>query len=198
MEGTHYRPICMRPMKIGAVCRQPSTYNVVQLDTPAIDVMTDFQVVSPALIRPDATLAQAASLMVARSVRFLFVVNDDDAIVGVITARDLNGERASRLTAGEAIKAGALRVEQVMTLRENLEAITLADVMHAEVGHVLETLKQIGRQHAIVIETHHGSGVELVRGIFSATQIGRRLGVPVKTFAADSTFAEIETALAAA
>jgi hypothetical protein len=60
---------------------------------------------------------------------------------------------------------------------------------------ILQTLKQICRQHAIVVEAEP-TGREFVRGIFSATTIGRRLGVPIQTFEVANTFAEIEAALA--
>jgi CBS domain-containing protein len=198
MDDISYTPIALLPMKLGAVCRQPSTYRLVQLETPAIDVMTDFQVVSPAMVRPDATLAQAATMMVSRGVRFLFVIDGDDAIVGVFTARDLTGERVSRRVRERGCQPGELRVEDAMTPRDAMQAMPLAEVMRASVGNVLATLKSVGRQHALVIERHPECDVELVRGIFSATHIGRRLGVPIHSFEVSSTFAEIETALAAA
>ncbi len=196
MERALYRPIVLHPITLGAVCRQPSSHERVQLDTPALDVMTDFQQVLPAMIRPDATLTQASDTMIARGVRFLFVVDGDDAIIGVVTARDLAGDHVARAVRATGTSPARLGVGAVMTLQQNMEAMTLNDVMHAEVGHVLETLRQVGRQHALVIETHAESGGILVRGIFSATHIGRRLGVAMSSFEAENTFREIETALA--
>jgi hypothetical protein len=35
-----------------------------------------------------------------------------------------------------------------------------------------------------------------VRGLFSASQVARQLGIPLETFAVAATFAEIEAALA--
>jgi hypothetical protein len=127
----------------------------------------------------------------------LFVVGADDAIIGLITARDTTGERPIKLIRDRGGKHSDLRVEDVMTRHENIEALTIADVLNAEVGHILQTLKHIGRQHAIVVEADPNSGAELVRGIFSATNIGRRLGVPIQTFEVARTFAEIEAALTA-
>jgi hypothetical protein len=40
------------------------------------------------------------------------------------------------------------------------------------------------------------TGEDFVRGIFSATQIGRQLGMPISTFEVAHTFAEIEAELA--
>lgn len=196
METPGYHAIELQPLKIGAVCRQPSTYSLVQLGSPAMDVMTDFQDVSPAMIRPEARIAQAASIMVARGVRFLFVVNSDDAIIGVVTARDLTGDRATLLVREKRGNVGDLTVDQIMTVQAAMEAMTLEEAMRAKVGDILETLRRVGRQHAIVTETHVGSGVELVRGIFSATHIGRRLGIPITNFEVAKTFDEIHSALA--
>jgi CBS domain-containing protein len=192
---SRYQAIPLGALRIGAVCRQPSTYNLVQLDSPAIDVMTDFQTTTPAMIRPDASVAQAASLMVSRGVRFLFVVNGDDAIIGVVTARDLTGGRATRAVRDKGGNVGDLQVEVIMTSQTDMEAMSIDAVMPAKVGDILETLRKVGRQHAIVTEQHAGSGVALVRGIFSATHIGRRLGVPVASFEVARTFDEIHAAL---
>jgi CBS-domain-containing membrane protein len=197
MERAVYRPLALNPLQAGAACRQPSIYAPVQMDTPAINIMTDFQLVQPATIRPDATLTQATTAMIARGVRLLFVVDADDVIVGVITARDTTGERPIKLIQQRGGKHGDLRIRDVMTPQHEMEALALNDVLHAEVGHILQTLKQLGRQHAIVVETDAATGQSMVRGMFSATAIGRRLGVSVQTFEIANTFAEIEVALAA-
>jgi len=197
MERAVYRPLSPHPLKSGAVCRQPSTYLAARLDTPAIEVMTDFEHVSPVTIGPEATLAQATNAMIARGVRLLFVVDRLGAIIGLITARDTTGERPIKMIRERGGKHSDLRVEDVMTRQEHIEALTMEEVLHADVGHILETLKSIGRQHAIVVESDMaGGGGEVVRGIFSATNIGRRLGVPIQTFEVARTFADIESALA--
>ena len=56
-------------------------------------------------------------------------------------------------------------------------------------------MKQLGRQHILVEDVDPVSGLPRVRGVFSATQIGRALGVPVLGFDLPRTFAEIEAAL---
>jgi CBS domain-containing protein len=195
VRTTSYRALAPHPLKAGAACRKPSTNNPVQLDTPAIEVMTDFLAVSPACIEPRATLSEVNNAMVTRGVRLLFVVDADERIAGVITARDTMGERPINLIRERGGKHSDLLVEDVMTPQRDLEALPMADVLRASVGDILETLKWVGRQHAIVVETD-SSGHERVRGIFSATNIGRRLGVPIHTFEVARTFAEIEAALA--
>ena len=73
--------------------------------------------------------------------------------------------------------------------------MSLADVLRSEVGHVVATLKACGRQHALVVESETG-GVQTLRGIFSASQIARQMGIPLQTTEVVRTFAEIEAAIA--
>jgi hypothetical protein len=94
-----------------------------------------------------------------------------------------------------------------MTPREHLEAINMEDVHGAKVGHVLSTLQQARRQHAIVVETpeptfHERLAILLqptssqtVRGLFSTTQIVCQLGLQPHTVEIAATFAEVETLL---
>ena len=83
-----------------------------------------------------------------------------------------------------------LTVADVMTPAERVEVIELAEVERARVGHVLETLRRAGRQHALVVER------AMVRGIFSISQIARQLGVSVPAGGEVAlTFSEIEAAL---
>lgn len=196
MERAIYKPLQPFPLKSGIVCQQPRNFTPVAMDTPAINVMTDFQLVTPATIRPDATLAAANTAMISRSVRLLFVAEADDEIIGVITARDTMGDRPITLLKERGGKRDDLRVADLMTPHAKMEALRLPDVLRAEVGHILKTLQDIGRQHALVVEFDPVSGRDEIRGMFSATSIGRRLGVPIQTFEIAHTFAEIESALA--
>jgi hypothetical protein len=69
--------------------------------------------------------------------------------------------------------------------------VTLADVQGARVGHVLETLRRAGRQHALVVDAENA-----VCGVFSASQIARQLGVALPAGGEVArTFAEIESAI---
>ena len=63
------------------------------------------------------------------------------------------------------------------------------------VGDVIATLKHCCRQHALVVEPGP-DGEPLVRGIFSASQIARQMGIPLQTAEVARTFAEIEAAIA--
>jgi CBS domain-containing protein len=196
MVRESYKALQLAPIKPGTTCRQPRSFGTISLDAPAIEVMTDFEKVTPATVSPEATLREATKQMISRGVRLLFVARADGVVLGVITARDTMGERPVKLLKERGGRHDDLQVADVMTPQHMVEAMSMRDVLRAEVGHILQTLKSLGRQHALVAEFDPLTGREEIRGMFSATAIGRQLGVPVQTFEVANTFAEIEAALA--
>lgn len=197
MQRAVYKPMPFRKLAPGASFQQPATYKPVQADSPAIEVMTDLQRVSAATTTADVSLSQATQIMVARSVRLLLVVNEANEIIGLITARDTMGDRPVKHIKEHGGKHGDLTVRDCMTFVEDIDVLAMADVMRAEVGHIIATLEGVGRQHAMVVDIDRLSGEESVRGIFSLSQIGRQLGMPLPTFEVAKTFAEIKSLLAA-
>jgi len=171
-------------------------YNVIGADSPAIEAMTDFLRVSVVVIDPDASVAEANAQMISRGVRLLMVTTADDRLEGLITARDVLGEKPMQLAAARACKRDELKVAELMTPIGHVDTLYMKEVLNARVVDILDALKRLGRQHILVEDTDAVSGLPRVRGVFSATQIGRLLGVPVLGFELATTFAEIEAALA--
>ena len=133
--------------------------------------------------------------MIRRGVRLLLVTDDDRQVLGLITSNEVSGEKAVQFALERGIKRQEIRVRDLMTPREQLEVLLYADLIHAEVGHVVATLKHAGRQHALVTDLGGEGKVQAVRGIFSASQIARQLGISIQTTEVAHTFAEIGAAL---
>ena len=132
--------------------------------------------------------------MIARGVRSLFVVSPDGYVLGLITATDILGERPMRVSQARGVRRGELDAGDVMTPAAAVVAFTLRDVQGAKVGHIVASLKQASRHHALVAEVLPDGG-ERIRGIFSASEISRRLGEPVHISEFATTFTEVERAL---
>lgn len=165
----------------------------VTLNSPAIDVMTDLSRVAAATVDPNLPVDKAEERMKSARVRLLFVLSTRGDLLGLVTLNDLKGERPLRVQREMSVSHSEILVRDIMTPLERLEAITIEDVAQARVGDIIETLKRTGRQHALVLErTVHGPAI---RGIFSARQIGRQLGMQIDTSGIAYTFAELEAAL---
>ena len=177
----------------------------VTLASPALDVMTDLARTAPATIRPQAPVEGANQFMISRGVRLLLVVDDRENVLGLLTATDVLGEKAMRVAMERGTKKNDLVVGDIMTPASRVEVLALADVEGARVGHVLETLRRAGRQHALVVDyevTPPRRIIDapvrrtMVRGIFSTSQVARQLGVSLQSVGEVArTFSEIEAAL---
>ena len=192
-----YPALDLHPLHAGAGYAQPSQAlpERITLEAPALQVMTDFQATTAVIILSGDSLDEAHRRMLQRAVRLLLVVDQDRRVVGVITATDVLGEKPMTVVAQRGIRREELLVRDVMTPQGRLQALQLADVSVARVGHIVATLKHSGRQHALVVQ-RDAAGRQNVRGLFSSTQIARQLGVTIPTSETARTFAEIEAQLA--
>ncbi len=164
-------------------------------DDPAGNVMTDLKQVSAVLIRPGDSVDEAHQRMIQRGVRLLLVVEENRRVVGIITADDVLGEKPVQVIAERGCRHEDVLVRDIMTPPQRLEVLHMTDVRGAKVGHIVATLQQSGRHHAVVVEPDH-DGKQTVRGLFSATQIARQLGVAIQASEIARTFSEIEAQLA--
>ena len=202
-----YQALPIRELGDGAGLRRPTQAHAarVTLESPALEAMTDLAQTSAATIRPQAPIGGANQFMITRGVRLLLVVDDRESVLGLLSATDILGERGFQVSIERHTKRDDLNVADLMTPAAEIEVLALADVEGARVGHVLETLRRSGRQHALVVEQDviPPRGLldkplprAMVRGIFSLSQIARQLGVAVQTSGEVArTFAEIESAL---
>ena len=202
-----YEALSIRELGAGGGFRRPTQAPAakVTVESPALEVMTDLKRTTPATIRPQAPLAGANQFMITRSVRLLLVVDEHEDVLGVITATDILGERPMRVAIDRGLRRDELTVGDIMIPAEQVEVIALADVAAARVGHVLETLRRAGRQHALVIDFDEippgrplapAARRAMVRGIFSLSQIARQLGVALPAGGEVArTFSEIEAAI---
>jgi len=186
-----YSALTLTLLSPGARVAEPTAPGRVSLDDPAFSVMTDLREVSAATTRPEETIDAAHAQMIRRAVRLLFVLDAGGAVAGVITATDLLGEKPMRFMQERGVSHAEILVEDIMTPASMLEALALVEVAQMRVGHIVATLKKVGRKHLMVAE----EGGRTVRGLFSTSQIARQLGMELQTFEVAASFADVEAAL---
>ena len=168
-----------------------TTFSQVEMDDPALEVMTDFKKVTAITISPRESIETANQRMIQKGIRSLFVVDVHDYLVGLITASDILGEKPIQYIQSFGGQRKDINVEDIMVSRKNLEVLSIKDVSHARVGDIVETLKHDERQHALVVDNQGPNNEKTVRGIFSLTQIARQLGIDIQIHELAHTFAEI-------
>lgn len=191
-----YQSLARRPLQVGAQYGRPAPAGErVRLESPALAVMTDLRQIPAATIDPEAPLDAANRFMIRCGVRLLLVTDEHRQLLGLITATDILGERPVTFAVERGVKRQDILVRDIMTPQERLEVLWYRDLAAAEVGHVVTTLKATGRQHALVADASAESAGQVVRGIFSLSQIARQLGAVIPLAEVAQTFAEIEVAL---
>lgn len=191
-----YSPLPSVRLQPGVAYAQPTQAvpEKVTLDDAATQVMTDLTRVTAVIILPGDTVDEAHRRMLQRGVRLLLVVDQDRKVVGLVTATDILGEKPVLAASQRGLRREEVMVRDIMTPQERLEVLNMSDVHTAKVGHIVATLRKAGRQHAVAVDSD-ARGRQTVRGLFSATQIARQLGVSIQTSEIARTFSEIEAML---
>ena len=193
-----YQPLPFHHIDGGAGYFRPRQQLPEQVteDDPAANVMTDLSQVTAYTTELATPIAKALENMVKRGVRMLLVRDADGQIVGLLTSRDIEGDKPNRILAKAGGSWEDLLVADIMTLKPKLEVLLMEDVARARVGDIIVTLRQVNRQHAMVLDTDPRTGQPAVRGIFSLSQIGLQLGLDIDPEHHPTTYSDLERARA--
>jgi CBS domain-containing protein len=172
-------------------------YKRITMEDPATAAMTDFSRHKAITAVPNTTLSTATALMKSVGVRLLLVVNGEGGVEGVLSYRDIIGQKATAAAVRESVPHNKLVISEVMTALPNVEALDYSEVGKANVLELVTLMRERGRQHALVTETDKKGNVS-VRGMFSITRIGRQLGIHIEAGERAQSFSEIEQLIAAA
>ena len=150
----------------------------IQLNDSAMDVFTDFHQVMPVITSPETSIDAALDKMKDHGVRLLLVVSKEGDVIGIVTTTDVLGDKPIRVTEETGVEHANILVSDVMTPHRSITALEMDHLRDACVGHIVATFHQLERRHLLVVDTNE-RGQHDVRGLFSATQIGKQLGYDI-------------------
>lgn len=181
------------PVGIGYARPEQVFRSGLSVDSPALDAMTDLRRNTALTVERTNTLAATRERMQKLGVRMLLVTGATGAVMGVITATDLDSERPAKIAAKTGERPEELLVQDIMTLRGRIEVLRLGDVDQANVGQVLNSLRRAGRRHALVLDDAVGGHPPEICGIFSLSRLCGQIGLDIQPGA---DIAAVEAALA--
>lgn len=164
--------------------------DTVTLDSPAVDAMTDLTKVAAMTVNPCASIDQVNERMIASGVRLLFVTNQFHHVIGIISIRDLSGAKLMNYLNEVGGKREDVMVRDLMTKQAQIEVLSMDDIRRAKVGDLVNTLKRMGRQHALVVD-RDTEGKQIIRGVLSTSQMSKQLGIDIDTYDVASSIAEL-------
>ncbi|WP_110687216.1 CBS domain-containing protein [Salinicola aestuarinus] len=175
----------------GIVHPKADVTQTVTLDSAAVLLLTDFSVSQPHTVSTSSSVAQALDTMKQAGVRLLMAINAHGDFTGVINAQELiGGRRVTLAMQKHRIDRDEVTIEMIQTPRSELHSLAYTRISHASVGDLVETLKSSGDQHLLITEPDDEGGARL-RGLISASDISRSLGVDLDHPPEARTFASI-------
>lgn len=166
---------------------RPSQYSELTLDSPAIKVVTDFSEVQPLTMELNVTVDDAREMMRKVHVRSVLVVDSNQNFKGLVTIADLESRAVMSVATTAGVSRSEVTIRDVMTGRSRLRAIPFSQIASANIGDVLETLKNEGAPHILVVDSQN----QTIRGVISSSDIARKLNVSVDINKRASSFQEV-------
>lgn len=167
----------------------------VGFEDPATAVLTDLRIASSVVVPIEEPLEDARRLMQHAGVRMAFVFDAAGGVIGLVTAADLQGERALQAATRRRVEYSELSVADVMTAVADWAAIDAADLPRARVGDIVATFRATAQRYLIVVE-RDARGAPSIRGLFSANRVERALGHAIEEELRSNTFLALARALA--
>jgi CBS domain containing-hemolysin-like protein len=154
---------------------QPEEFHELSIESPALEIFTDFKKHIPLTIEGSVPAVDVENLMRKAHVKMKLVVDTSNEFIGTISLEDLDEQHfMMKIAAGYARQD--IQVSDLMTPKERILALSLDDLERATIGDVIKALQKQGQQHCLVVDR---SGSQ-IRGLISASDVARRLHIPIR------------------
>jgi CBS domain containing-hemolysin-like protein len=141
-------------------------------ESSALLVFTDFKLHRPLTIANSVHAMLLEELMKKAQVRMKLVLDKNNTFLGIVSFNDLSEQQILK-KAVNGIKRNELLVTDFMVPKNKMKSFDYEELSQASVGDVIRTLKDNGQQHCLVIDHK----AHEIRGLISASEIARKLGV---------------------
>ena len=175
MPNTYLALPCM-PTGISRECREPPELpELIHITDSAITTFVDFKYHIPPFIAAEKSLDDAKIEMDIFHLPLLLVIDNpsDKNVIGIISSDDILGEKPVKLSQEKRVPRSEIEVGMLMTPIDHTMTVEYEDLLHAKVGHIIQTLRHI-KQHLLFALDN-----TKIRGFFAASIISRQLSMDI-------------------
>ncbi|WP_020680672.1 CBS domain-containing protein [Marinobacterium rhizophilum] len=159
----------------------------LSLESPAINVVTNFESTRPLALELDVGINDALLMMKKAHVRSVIVMDDAEKFRGIISVSDLESRKVLSTAQSQGLRRDDLTIGDIMTPSEKLAGLSMQQISGSCIGDILKTLQDVGSQHMLVVKPEDLQ----ICGIISASDIARKLHIPVSITERATSFREI-------
>jgi len=159
----------------------------LNLDSPASTIVTRFDHTRPMALELDVGIDDALLMMKKAHVRSMIVMDGKEQFKGIISVSDLESRKVLTIAQQLGQRRDELTIADVMMPRNKLSGLSIRQIEHSRIGDVLKTLQDVGSQHMLVVNPERHE----ICGIISASDIARKLQIPVAITERATSFREV-------
>lgn len=135
---------------------------------------TDFDLSAPLTLDVTTSADVARLLMLKAHNNICLVVDDDEKVLGLVGLDEVS-DQAITACLDKNIRRDAITLGDVMVIKKSIQGLDIQDVKHADIQTIIEHLVSHGQQYCLVVEP----AKNIIRGVFSAKNISKKLGVDI-------------------
>jgi hypothetical protein len=179
------QPVSAR-FRLASRAQNPLTH-----DDLATELLKDFNRQSPLTVRSSEDIHAIGKKLELSGETLCVVINRKDDVIGMLHMKDLIGSLPMSLASQRGSSIADLVAQDVMRPVWSLPTLGFKKLQNLTVDDLLSTFRELHSDYLLVIETVAGEEDKVVRGLLSADELSRRLGVPVNTTPRPESFSDI-------
>ena len=165
--------------------------NSLTRDDLAAELLKDFNRQNPLTVRSSEDIHAIGKKLELSGETLCVVINRKDDVIGMLHMKDLIGSLPMSLASQRGSSIADLVAQDVMRPVWSLPTIGFNKLQSLTVDDLLSTFRELHSDYLLVIETVAGEEDKVVRGLLSADELSRRLGVRVNTTPRPESFSDI-------
>ncbi|SFU05375.1 CBS domain-containing protein [Pseudoalteromonas sp. DSM 26666] len=183
---SNFKELRTQDISHGTIANTFTNETVIDLTSPATQVVTSFTDTSPMRASFDTTIEQASKQLTTQRSDFILVTDEQQKLVGIVASADLQSSKIMILAQRLGLPRSEISLRYLMTPLSNLMGVSMKSLSYSCIGDALQTMEHHGAMFLLVTAANNE-----ISGLISARDIARKLQIPVHISPIAHTFSEV-------
>jgi len=183
---SNFKELRTQDISHGTIANTFTNEAVIDLTSPATQVVTSFTDTSPMRASFDTTIEQASKQLTTQRSDFILVTDEQQKLVGIVASADLQSSKIMILAQRLGLPRSEISLRYLMTPLSNLMGVSMKSLSYSCIGDALQTMEHHGAMFILVTAANNE-----ISGLISARDIARKLQIPVHISPIAHTFSEV-------
>ncbi|KGK02515.1 MULTISPECIES: CBS domain-containing protein [unclassified Pseudoalteromonas] len=183
---SNFKELRTQDISHGTIANTFTNEAVIDLTSPATQVVTSFTDTSPMRASFDTTIEQASKQLTTKRSDFILVTDEQQKLIGIVASADLQSSKIMILAQRLGLPRSEISLRYLMTPLSNLMGVSMKSLSYSCIGDALQTMEHHGAMFLLVTAANNE-----ISGLISARDIARKLQIPVHISPIAHTFSEV-------